>query len=354
RAEDEAAGAARLEEALRTYRLWDPELSGRIVPVPGDLVRPLMGLPEESFRRLAGEVEAVYHAGAWVNFTYPYTTLAPGNVGGTVEALRLAATGEPKPFHFVSSIAVFAPGSVADDGLAYEDSDLPATEGLFSGYAETKWVAERLVREAGERGLPVTIHRPGVIGGGARTGAGNPRDLAWNLLKGCIELGAAPRGIGTADVAPADSVAAALVEVTRQRGSAGRAFHYPNPRPTPWDRLFDGAEAAGFPLRRVEYPEWREGLLAAVGAGRENALAAFRPLLPDVDRGEGAVDEEAEALAAERVALSGRRGDDDANTRAALEGTGITCPRLDEELLRRYLGYFVETGFLKAPAGVGA
>ncbi|MFW6175668.1 MAG: thioester reductase domain-containing protein, partial [Acidobacteriota bacterium] len=249
RAEDREAGRARLEQALRGYGLWYPELAERIEPVPGDLTRPGLGLDPTVRDELATTVEAVYHAGAWVNFTYPYRTLAPANVDGTREALRFAATGAPKPFHFVSSIAVFAPGSLGPGGIAYEDSPLEATEGLFSGYAETKWVAERLVAEAGRRGLPVTVHRPGVIGGSARTGAGNPRDLVWNLLKGCIQLGLVPRGIGLADVAPADYVAGALVHASLRPESAGKAFHYPNPHPTPWDDVFAAVAKLGYRLR---------------------------------------------------------------------------------------------------------
>lgn len=349
RAEDRRAGAERLEEALRTYRLWSPELTRRVVPVPGDLAEPFLGLEPDGLEEIAGAVQAVYHAGAWVNFTYPYRVLAPVNVDGTREALRLAASVRPKPFHFVSSIAVFAPGSLGADGIAYEDSELPATDGLFSGYAETKWVAERLVRQASERGIPVTIHRPGVIGGSSTTGAGNPRDLVWNMLKGCIQLGVAPRAIGRADVAPADYVAAALVRATQQPASRAKAFHYPNPRTTPWDEIFEAADSAGYPLRLIPYPEWRQLLLDAVLEGRENALGAFVPLLPEPA---GAPP----GPAAERgTSLQGRQGDDDTNTREAIAGTGIECPPLDRALLRTYLQAFVEMGFLaKAPAAKGA
>src|SRR5262249_25698255 len=95
RAESAALARTRLLDNLWTLRLGDlPE--ERIVAVPGDLAEHRWGLSERDFRALAKEAEAVYHCGAWVNFTYPYPTLKPANVGGTVEALRLAALSRAK------------------------------------------------------------------------------------------------------------------------------------------------------------------------------------------------------------------------------------------------------------------
>jgi hypothetical protein len=39
------------------------------------------------------------------------------------------------------------------------------------------------------------------------------------------------------------------------------------------------------------------------------------------------------------------------NTKGALSGTGISCPRVDGELMDNYLGYLVRRGFLESPTG---
>ncbi len=159
RAASPEEGRGRLLRNLAAHRLDVRGGEERLVAVAGDLAAPRWGLSEADFVALAGRVGAVYHCGAWVNFTYPYRALAPANVRGTEEALRLAATGAAKPCHFVSSLAVFVPGSFTSAGVGLEDADLAIPE-LAGGYAQTKWVAESLVRQARERGVPAAVYRP--------------------------------------------------------------------------------------------------------------------------------------------------------------------------------------------------
>lgn len=39
------------------------------------------------------------------------------------------------------------------------------------------------------------------------------------------------------------------------------------------------------------------------------------------------------------------------STLAGLAGSGIACPRIDAEILSRYMQYYVSRGFLEAPVG---
>ena len=86
-----------IEANLRRYGLWRPELAERIVPVAGDLGKPLFGLDEGEFDALAREVDLIFHPGAVVNLVYPYSELKAPNVGGTREVLRLACRHGAKP-----------------------------------------------------------------------------------------------------------------------------------------------------------------------------------------------------------------------------------------------------------------
>ena len=80
-----------IRDNLRRYGLASSEEElHRVVPVAGDLGEPLFGMTREAFGELAREVDVVIHAGAVVNLVYPYQALAPANVGGTREVLRLA------------------------------------------------------------------------------------------------------------------------------------------------------------------------------------------------------------------------------------------------------------------------
>jgi thioester reductase-like protein len=78
----------------------------RIIPIVGDLSKPLLGLETEKFQQLASTIDVIYHNGAWVHHIYPYSILKPANVLGTQEILRLASQVKTKPVHFISSSGV--------------------------------------------------------------------------------------------------------------------------------------------------------------------------------------------------------------------------------------------------------
>jgi thioester reductase-like protein len=342
-----AGGAAeareRLLDNLSALRLGDLPAASleRIVALPGDLAEPRWGLSERDFQTLAETAEAVHHCGAWVNFTYPYPTLKPANVGGTVEALRLAALGRAKPVHFVSTLAVFGPGSFTADGAGLEDSPLRDGQ-LGGGYPRSKWVAEKLLGLARERGIRSTVYRPGLVSGDSRTGAGNVRDLMWAFLKGCVQMGAAPDLGFPFDPVPADWLARALVHLSRRRANLDRAFHFFHPRPIPWRDVFRFARSRGWPLELLPGADWDRRLAAVLEGGEDNALAPFRTLLR-----EG-------LLAADLQEAGGRLRFDARNTHSALAGLDdMEPPPLDDELLACYFSWFLESGFLTAPAAAG-
>ena len=128
---------------------------GRVVPLPGDLAQPGLGLSDAQFRDLGRGTDVIYHAGALVNFIYPYQELRAANVAGTREIIRLAGLYRGIPVHYVSTTAVLAGLGVAGIHAVTEETPLAYPERLRMGYVETKYVAEEMLREAVRAGLPV-------------------------------------------------------------------------------------------------------------------------------------------------------------------------------------------------------
>ncbi len=121
--------ATRLIQNLKTNLLWNDLFEPRIVAVAGDLEKPLFGLSAERFAELAQECDAVVHNGALVNWVLPYAQMKAANVGGTVEALRLAATHRIKMFVFVSSTSILDTPSYIQSDAVSEDDPLSAANG---------------------------------------------------------------------------------------------------------------------------------------------------------------------------------------------------------------------------------
>ena len=318
-----------VETNLSRYGIWQPGWAERIVPVAGDLGEPLFGMDEDGFDALAREVEVVVHAGAVVNLVYPYSALKAANVGGTREVLRLACRRGAKPVHHVSTNGVFPKGT----GLCEEDMDLDALAGgIEDGYGQSKWVAERLVREAAGRGLPASVYRPGNVAGHSATGASNPRDLLGAVLVESLRLGRAPEVEGwSLEMTPVDFVAGAIVRLASEPRMLGGTYHLANPDPPPAREVFDRLEEIGYPLERVPYDEWLDAV-NAVARGEDDPVG-------DVLRGA--------APAAEEL-VDGNTYDDRNAGRDLRDGP--RRPAIDAELLETYARYFVERGLVEAPA----
>jgi thioester reductase-like protein len=206
---------------------------------------------------------------------------------------------------------------------------------LAVGYAQTKWVAERMVRTAHDRGLPVTIHRINT-GGHSRTGAFNRLDHLSMAIKGCIESRAAPVDAKMPiQPAPVDYVAAAIAELAFDPGFDGRTAHLVNPAVMSWQELFDHVEDFGYEIERMPFDDWKNRV-----TGRRAGTMALLGLVPFLN----------DSVDHVRLAVSDCR-----LTQDALAGSGIECPALNGGLVRTYLERFVSSGFItKAPAVTAA
>jgi thioester reductase-like protein len=219
RAPSTAVGRERIVANLRGYGLAAEHITERLDAIPGDLEAPQLGLAATAYQELASSLDGIVQCGAAVNWTYPYDALAAANVAGTREILRLACAGGATPVHHMSTVGVFSSAYYAADRVE-ETEPLERSGPLAVGYAQTKWVAEAMVRAAGARGLPVTIHRLNT-GGHSGTGSFNPRDHVCLALKGCLQLGAAPDSALPVQLAPIDFVSRAVAAAVLQPDLAG-------------------------------------------------------------------------------------------------------------------------------------
>ncbi|HBL10886.1 MAG TPA: short-chain dehydrogenase [Cyanobacteria bacterium UBA11162] len=338
RASDAELGLRKIQNNLESYLLWKDDYSSRIIPVVGDLSQPRFGLSLEQFETLARNLDIIYHNGAVLNFVYPYSALKPTNVLGTQEILRLACKVKIKPLHYVSTDAVF--DSSGYYGTQVKESEpILHTEGIDLGYTQTKWVAEKLVTIARDRGLPVSIYRPPLIAGNSQNGFWNTDDFTCRFIKGCIQMGSMPNMNCGITIVPVDYVSKAVVHLSRQNESLGKAFHLNNPHYSSWNEVADWIDEFGYPVRQIPYEEWEAELIEIAGSG-DNALSG---LVPFFLRRWSEEELTFAGLGQRRVKLNCEE------TVARLAGTSISCPRVDSKLLNTYFSHLIRSGFLDAP-----
>ena len=83
----------------------------------------------------------------------PYAPLKASNVDGTVAMLELATTTKPKWVHYVSTLVAAVDRD--SDGWLLEGFPQSDPSELAGGYAQSKWVSEKLLTEAARRGIGV-------------------------------------------------------------------------------------------------------------------------------------------------------------------------------------------------------
>jgi amino acid adenylation domain-containing protein/thioester reductase-like protein len=328
------AGKQKIQTSLQSYSTWDESFSSRIIPLIGDLSQALFSLSQQQFEAIASKIDVIYHNGAWVHHTYPYSTLKAANVSGTQEILRLASYVKTKPVHFISTVSVFSPDNASGVKLVREQDSPDQGPVPSSGYAQSKWVAERLVAIAQERGIPACIYRPGRVSGHSETGVFNENDFLYRLIIGCIQLGMAPAGEMELNLAPVDYVSRALVYLSQQNASYGKAFHLVNPSSFTTSQLIEYLHTLGYPIQQVPYKQWQAKLLEIAGDSPDHPLYPLVPLFPSK-----------ETQPTDNAHLQF----DCQNVQEDLANTSITCPAIADRLLPVYVSHLIDRGFIKPP-----
>ncbi|RUT07253.1 hypothetical protein DSM106972_025140 [Dulcicalothrix desertica PCC 7102] len=340
RASDTEIAKYRIQQNLELYGIWDESFSSRIIPVIGDLSKLKFGFANDEFENLASKIDTIYHSGALLNFVYPYCALKPVNVVGTQEILRLANQTKTKPVHYISSVSVFE-GSAYANQVVTESDPLLHCEGIYMGYSQSKWVAEKLVMAACERGLPVCIYRPPLISGDSQTGAWYTSDFICRMIKGGIQMGYLPDLDFELDISPVDYVSKAIIYLSKQNHSNGQAFHLMNPSSIHWSELIDWMQSIGYSVQRISYNKWLEKLINT--SATENQ--ALYPLLPFFSQKWSSkqltIPQLYQKLQAPNFSVD--------KTLNALAGSNITCPPVNSELLNIYFTYLINIGFLDKP-----
>lgn len=338
RAVDEREALVRLQRQVGNYELQDGIDWRRVVAVCGDLSEARLGLSESRYQEISGQVEAIYHNGASVNFIQPYRALKAANVLATEAVLRLACYGKTKAVHYVSTLSVFGE-TAAINPQGFQEHDEPKSgKYLANGYAQSKWVAEKLVGLAKDRGIQATVYRPATVAGDGRSGIWNTEDFLCRLIKGCIQLGYAPAERIRMDMAPVDYISRAIVSLSLQPDSIGGCFHLNHPAPLYSDQMVDCFSRLGYRLDRIPYRDWLKKVLEVGEAKQQDfALSPLLAMFSDQDRDDQAILEEN----AIRYDCS--------DTQAALSKLGIECTLMDGELLTRYQAYFKNSGFVLEP-----
>ena len=219
-------------EAVAFQALLPPSSRARLRLVEGDVADMDLGLPGSDYKALAAELTAIHHTAAVYYLGAKRELVERVNVDGTRTMLDLATdcTRLRRFVHWSTSQV-----SGARSGVILEE-ELDCGQRFRNVYEETKFRAERLVRDAARR-LPVTILRPGIIVGDSKTGEIDKFDGPYYLLVLIVSspidvhLPLPGRGSAPLNLVPIDYVVESALALSRDPRAVGGTFHLTDPTP---------------------------------------------------------------------------------------------------------------------------
>ena len=308
--------------ALRDY--WGVS-AARAIAVHGDLTRKKLGVSAEDIKKLKGEIDGFYHLAAVYDLEADEESQIAVNIDGTRNTVEFAKAIDAGHFHHVSSIA--AAGLY--EGVFREDMFKEA-ENYDHPYFRTKHESEKIVRD--ECKLPWTVFRPAMVVGDSMTGEMDKIDGPYYFFKliqrirKLLPSWMPMVGLegGRINIAPVDFVVNSLDYISHQEHASGKCFHLVDPvgyrvgdvldilskaAHAPRMNLFINAALLGFIPKAV-----KKGLMA-LGPVRRIRDA----IMTDLGVPEGLL-----------TFVNYPTRFDCRETLAALKGSGITCPNLND------------------------
>lgn len=338
------------ERILSFLKVYDPKLKSfdafekKVVPIQGDIRSERFGLSEDEYRTLQSKVDLTIHAAANTNLLAKYRNLEPINVGGVSRIIDFSLGTKQKYLCYVSTYTVVGSRGF-DDTLLFKESDHDVGQTFeFLTYQQSKFNAEKLIREASARGLNWKIFRPGQIFGDSKHGyypQGETRvsGLFYDIFKTSVEIGAAFRtGNYFFDVVPVDYVSRSIVKLAFDRPEFQETYHLTNPDLKTYSEVIRlVADVGRYSIESIPEKEFQRRLLDQSfqrdGAPySSNAMLAFRWWFFKA------------GFSFEKSAVI-----DTTATRAILAPMGLICPKIDSELIGVYVDFCVKNGILPRP-----
>ena len=297
----------------------------RVIPITGDLTRPLLGVPAKKRKELEGKIDHVFHLAAVYDLMASPESQIRVNVEGTQNVVNLAADIKAKRFHHMSSIA--AAGLYS--GIFREDM-FEEAHGLDNAYFRTKHDSESIVRR--ECPMPWRIYRPGIVVGHSETGVIDKIDGPYYFFKliqkmrKMIPSWMPTLGLegGRINIVPVDYVVNATIYIAHKPKLDGQCFHLTDPKPK---RI---GEVLNLFARAAHAPQMTMRIDARIFNYLPSSIMAGLRMLPPVRRITRHVMKELGLPPDMMKFINYPTKFDNRETEKALKGSGITVPRLDD------------------------
>ena len=237
------------------FGLQCPLNENRVSFLRSDLSRPCLGMEKDQYEEVVSKTTLFIHNAWSVNFNLSLPSFT-AQLDGLVKLLTtLNNSANFVRFFYISSISSLISSSVKSEKIPEQPFAADERPGP-NGYADSKYVAERIIEYAAQRmspGASLAFARVGQIAG-AVNHAGKWNKAEWfpSMIISSLQIGALPESLGPTfdciDWVPVDILADVIVELanstepSREPGKGSQdlltgIYHPLNPRKTKWSAL---------------------------------------------------------------------------------------------------------------------
>ncbi len=239
----------RIIDKLKKYELYHPDYLDRIIPVLGDLSKENLGIHKQMFKEITKKVDYIYHTASYMNHFSNYDQLKKANVNGNREILKIATSVKLKKVLYTSTVDGLVEGAKEKDSRDHE------IHKISSGYGGSKWVGEKIMSKAQEKGIPLQIYRLGLITGDSITGKIPENQWFSWLLKSCYELGYFAEEM-TFPITPVDYVSQAITSISLHQNITSDIFHLSNSQFVNLEKFFNNPVAKLDEIKKISLQNW--------------------------------------------------------------------------------------------------
>lgn len=295
----------------------------QLIPVFGDISQPSL-VADDDLAKLKGTIDHVFHLAAIYDMNMSEAEGEAINNQGTRNVVNFVnQLGGNVRLHHMSSIAV---AGTEWEGV-FKESMFDEGQTFSHPYYRSKFISEKIVRD--ESKVPYRIYRPGMVVGDSETGVMDKVDGPYYFFKMIQRIrDNVPKWLpllgikgGQMPVVPVDYVVDATDYIAHKDGLDGRAFCLvQNPAPSVGEFMqimFTAAHGPEF-AKNFDVPD-----IKIPGKAKElfNKFTVS-DLAVTISKAIGA------PISTLTYAFN-KFEFDDKNTRNALKGSGIDCPRLE-------------------------
>lgn len=258
-----------LEKLLDTMKVYFGEeiisiINKRIIAVEGDLEKESLGLSLVDKELIIKNIDTIIHAAADVRHFGDSSHFEKVNIQGTKYLLDIAKSKKDIRFNYVSTLGIPEELSLCgkwEDVISKSkfDEDLK----LESVYTNSKLESEKLVYQAGEDGIAVTVYRGGNLTCRSDNGQFQKNinsNAFYRMIKSMILLGKAPKANCYLDFTPIDYASKAIVYLACQHNTIGQTFHICNPEQVLYPSMIEMINNFGYKVELVDQSEYEKWL----------------------------------------------------------------------------------------------